>query len=147
MSGRFFLAGHLSGQKFKKLLVVHKNSRWTRYMRKGVLGNRNLKESYKAQLQTQHNTNQEAIRLFAKRAKYMGKDIYVVPDCEIDPEDDEERKRLIDGVDMVISMGGDHTFLKSSALIRNQDIPIMGVSTTSDYTAGALNIIGIDPEN
>ena len=116
-------------------------------MRKGVLGNSYLKESYKAQLQAQHNTNQEAIRLFAKRAKYMDKDIYVVPDCEIDPEDDEERKRLIDGVDMVISMGGDHTFLKSSALIRNQDIPIMGVSTTSDYTQGALNIIGIDPEN
>ena len=75
----------------------------------------------------------------------MGKEVYVVPDCEIDPEDEEERKRLTDGVDMVISMGGDHTFLKSSALIQNQDIPIMGISTTSDYTMGALNIIGIDP--
>lgn len=49
----------------------------------------------------------------------MGKEVYVVPDCEIDPECEEERKRLTDGVDMVISMGGDHTFLKSSALIQN----------------------------
>ena len=64
----------------------------------------------------------------------MGKEVTVVPDDEMDPEDEEERKRLCDGVDMVVSLGGDHTFLKSSALIHSQNVPFMGISTTNDYT-------------
>jgi len=39
--------------------------------------------------------------------------------------------------DCLITLGGDHTFLKSSALIKD-DKPIMGVNTNPSYYNGAL---------
>ena len=43
-------------------------------------------------------------------AKKMGKDVTVVSEDDLSLDDEE---RLMDNTDLVISMGGDHTFLRS----------------------------------
>ena len=39
----------------------------------------------------------------------------------------------------MISLGGDHTFLRTSALIQDSSTPIVGITTNRDMYTGALN--------
>ena len=48
------------------------------------------------------------------------------------------------GVDCVVSLGGDHTFLRASALIWDIGIPILGINTNKDVYTGVLNPHYID---
>ena len=48
------------------------------------------------------------------------------------------------GVDCVVSLGGDHTFLRASGLISDRRIPILGVNTNKDVYTGVLNPHHID---
>ena len=43
----------------------------------------------------------------------MGKEVQVIPEDDLKELGEEDRKRLCDNVDLIVSMGGDHTFLKS----------------------------------
>ena len=91
-----------------------------------------------------HNNHHGVIDCFVDLAKRMGKDVTTISENEIDVENIEARRRLCDGVDLVISMGGDHAFLKSQALLWDQTIPIMGINTNRNKWAGALNSHSID---
>ena len=62
----------------------------------------------------------------------MGKQVVVKVDSEVDLEDMKD-------VDCVVSLGGDHTFLRASALIWNRMIPILGINTNKDVYTGVLN--------
>ena len=53
----------------------------------------------------------------------------------------------MDGVDCVVSLGGDHTFLRASALVWDRRIPILGISTNRDVDIGVLNTHWIDYEH
>ena len=50
-------------------------------------------------------------------------------------------------VDCVVSLGGDHTFLKASSLIWDRMVPILGINTNRRIYAGALNHHYIDPSD
>ena len=62
----------------------------------------------------------------------MGKQVVVKVDSEATLEDMKD-------VDCVVSLGGDHTFLRASALIWNRMIPILGINTNKDVYTGVLN--------
>lgn len=74
----------------------------------------------------------------------MGKEVTVVS------EDSLEMNAVLNDVnpetDMVVSMGGDHTFLRAQALIQNRKVPIMGINTCRDEFEGVLNTQYIDYE-
>ena len=99
---------------------------------------------YKHSLSQSHIAHHGVINCFVDLAKRMGKRVKVVPEDELKLENEEERLKLMDGVDLVVSMGGDHTFLKSQALLQAQDIPIIGINTNRDVFEGALNTEWID---
>lgn len=69
---------------------------------------------------------------FKGLAERMGKQVVVKVDSEVDLEDMKD-------VDCVVSLGGDHTFLRASALIWNRMIPILGINTNKDVYTGVLN--------
>ena len=70
----------------------------------------------------------------------MGKEVTVKTEISATEEDVEE-------ADLVVSLGGDHTFLRASALIQNSSTPIMGINTARNVYTGALNSQFIDHEN
>lgn len=69
---------------------------------------------------------------FKALAERMGKQVVVKVDSEATLEDMKD-------VDCVVSLGGDHTFLRASALIWNRMIPILGINTNKDVYTGVLN--------
>ena len=73
----------------------------------------------------------------------MGKEVTVVSEDDLGLEDEE---RLMDNCDLVISMGGDHTFLRSQAMIKSRSVPIMGINTVRANFNGVLNSQFIDFE-
>ena len=48
-------------------------------------------------------------------------------------------KKDVENADLVISLGGDHTFLRTSSLVQDSSTPIMGITTNRDMYTGALN--------
>lgn len=67
----------------------------------------------------------------------MGKEVVVKSETEATIEDMKD-------VDCVVSMGGDHTFLRSSGLIWDRRIPLLGINTNRDVYTGVLNPHFID---
>jgi len=67
----------------------------------------------------------------------MGKQCVVKSETEATRED-------MDGVDAVVALGGDHTFLRASALIWDRRTPILGINTNKDVYTGVLNPHWID---
>jgi len=108
--------------KYKNLLIVCKTSRLDRFQKKGFLDKPYIQRVYKAQLQETHNQHHGVIDEFVATATRMGKKVTIRSDDELRPTD-------ILGTDLVISMGGDHTFLHASALIWDKRIPILGINT------------------
>jgi len=82
----------------------------------------------------------DVINRFKTRAERMGKAVTVKTEIEATEED-------VDGADLVVSLGGDHTFLRASALIPNSSTPIVGINTNRYAYTGALNSHFIDHEN
>ena len=70
----------------------------------------------------------------------MGKEVVVKSEEDATIED-------MHGVDCVVSLGGDHTFLRASALIWDRRIPILGINTNKDVYTGVLNPHWIDYEH
>lgn len=59
-----------------------------------------------------HKAHHGVINCFVDLAKRMGKDITLIAEEEFSKfEKEEERNKLLDNVDLVVSMGTDHTFL------------------------------------
>ena len=67
----------------------------------------------------------------------MGKQVVVKSEQDATKED-------MQGVDCVVSLGGDHTFLRASGLISDRRIPILGINTNKDVYTGVLNPHHID---
>jgi len=77
-------------------------------------------------------------------AKRMGKEVTVV--AEDDILETATANELCPNVDMVVSMGGDHTFLRSQALLPDRTVPIVGINTRRGTFEGVLNTQYIDHE-
>ena len=71
--------------------------------------------------------------------KRQGKEIVQKSEQEVEAED-------VRDVDLVVALGGDHTFLRASALIWDRT-PILGVNTNRDVYTGVLNPHFIDYEH
>ena len=89
------------------------------------------------QRQQQHEEHHAVIDCFRNYAKKMGKEIVEKSEEDISAEDMRE-------VDCVVAMGGDHTFLRASALIWDRKIPILGINTNRNVYTGVLNPHFID---
>lgn len=70
----------------------------------------------------------------------MGKTVKIISECDVSDEDMKE-------VDLVVSMGGDHTFLRAAALIWERRVPILGINTYPAMFEGALNMHSIKYED
>ncbi len=53
----------------------------------------------------------------------------------------------LDNVDLVVSLGGDGTFLKTASLINSNTLPIFGVNTDPTRSVGHLTSIPIPMDN
>ena len=135
-------AADFSSSQFKKLLIVHKISRLTRFQRQGVLLQPYVEKYYKQALENAHTTHHSVISTFVEQAKKMGKKVVVVPEDELDHN--AVLKDVCPETDMVVSMGGDHTFLRAQALIQDRRVPIMGINTCREKFEGILNTQYID---
>ena len=70
----------------------------------------------------------------------MNKEVIIKADADATVDDMRE-------VDCVVSLGGDHTFLRASALIWDRMTPILGINTNKDVYTGVLNPHFIDYED
>eukprot|EP00353_Schmidingerella_taraikaensis_P010392 CAMPEP_0185593234 /NCGR_PEP_ID=MMETSP0434-20130131/70826_1 /TAXON_ID=626734 ORGANISM="Favella taraikaensis, Strain Fe Narragansett Bay" /NCGR_SAMPLE_ID=MMETSP0434 /ASSEMBLY_ACC=CAM_ASM_000379 /LENGTH=114 /DNA_ID=CAMNT_0028219685 /DNA_START=193 /DNA_END=538 /DNA_ORIENTATION=+ len=69
----------------------------------------------------------------------MGKEVVVRAEADATVDD-------MEGVDCVVALGGDHTFLRASALIWDRSIPILGVNTNRHVYMGVLSPHFVDYE-
>jgi NAD kinase len=60
-----------------------------------------------------------------------GREVKIIADYKLKDEDFKD-------VDLVISMGGDGTFLKTASYIRTPSLPILGINTDPSRSAGHL---------
>jgi NAD kinase len=60
-----------------------------------------------------------------------GREVKVVSDYKLTDDDFKD-------VDLVISMGGDGTFLKTASYIRTHKLPILGINTDPSRSVGHL---------
>ena len=88
----------------------------------------------------QHEELYGVIDSFSSLAERMGKKVVVKSEEDATIEDMHE-------VDCVVSLGGDHTFLRASALIWDRRTPILGINTNKDVYSGVLNPHFIDYES
>jgi len=74
--------------------------------------------------------------IFENNLKKAGKDVtrkYVINVTEDDIKDN----------DLVMTLGGDSTFLRAAAGIKDQSIPIIGINTDPRFSQGMLNSVKI----
>ena len=64
-----------------------------------------------------HDNHHGVINCFIDIAKRMGKDVTCVSEEDINVDNIDASRRLTDGIDLVVSMGGDHAFLKAQSLL------------------------------
>ena len=86
----------------------------------------------------QHRCNNAAFDTFKTMAQKMGKEVVIRREDQATLED-------MEGVDCVVSLGADHTFLKASSLIWDHMTPILGININRDAYLGVLNDHYIDP--
>jgi NAD kinase len=41
-------------------------------------------------------------------------------------------------IDLVVALGGDHTYLRASAMATNQSVPLLGIDTNEAFAHGHL---------
>ena len=86
---------------------------------------------YKHNLKADHKSHQKVIDGFKMYAHKLEKHYVFKYDNEVTQEDFDKLKP-----DIVISLGGDRTFLRASSLINNPDTPILGIRTTAHLFQG-----------
>jgi NAD+ kinase len=68
--------------------------------------------------------------------KQSGRKVKVARDFQLQPSD-------FDNIDLVMSLGGDGTFLKTASMISSNKLPIFGVNTDPSRSVGHLTSIPI----
>lgn len=58
--------------------------------------------------------------------------------------EDEVKLEDAQDADLVVALGGDHTYLVASQLIKQRDVPILGLNTYQGVIGGALPPQSID---
>ena len=96
-----------------------------------------IEKMYKHNLSDTHRIHHGVVDVFTEMATKMGKNVKVIYDEEVQQND-------IKDVDLVITLGGDHTYLRGSALIWDRRIPLLGINTYSKAFTGALATQAID---
>ena len=66
-----------------------------------------------------------------EKVKSTGRDVRVKRDYQLIPEDFEDR-------DVIFSLGGDGTFLKTASMIFDNPLPVLGVNTDPTRSVGHL---------
>jgi len=66
-----------------------------------------------------------------EKVKLSGRDVKVKRDYQLVAEDFVER-------DMIFSLGGDGTFLKTASMIKDNTLPVLGVNTDPTRSVGHL---------
>jgi NAD kinase len=87
--------------------------------------------------ESHHAEHHGVIEAFIAYANHMGKEVVIKAETEATLDD-------MQGVDCVVALGGDHTFLRASSLIWDRAIPILGINTNQQVYNGALNPHFID---
>jgi len=77
------------------------------------------------------------IDTFVKAGIAAGHNIICKQECEVSREDAKD-------ADLLVTLGGDHTFLLASSLIKNNETPLLGLNTYREMFTGALTTGGID---
>ena len=65
------------------------------------------------------------------KVRASGRDVRVKRDYQLVPEDFAER-------DLIFSLGGDGTFLKTASMIKDNTLPVLGVNTDPTRSVGHL---------
>ena len=69
-----------------------------------------------------HDSHTTCTQAFIKAAEEYGKQIVIKTDRDLTLDDTKDK-------DLIISMGGDHTYLTSSSIAYDCSIPILGINT------------------
>lgn len=77
-----------------------------------------------------HKKHHGCVEAFVNECGHHGYDVTVAHEKTLQPED-------VLGKDLVIAMGGDHTFLKSSSICDSTKVPILGINTYRAVQFGA----------
>lgn len=85
---------------------------------------------YKQQLTDTHDQHTGVLEAFRSIGNDLHKDVTIKLESEVEDSD-------VEGKDVVVAVGGDHTFLKASGLIQD-DMPIVGVNSYAAAFHGAL---------
>lgn len=64
----------------------------------------------------------------------------------VSKREDEVREEDAAKADLVVALGGDHTYLVASQLIKSKSLPILGLNTYQGVIGGALTTNAINYE-
>lgn len=79
-----------------------------------------------------HKEHTACVDTFVQFAKQSGKDIKIKLDSELNDTDGN-------GVDLIIALGGDHTYLKASSLAKTSQTPVLGIDTSEAFAHSVLS--------
>ena len=69
---------------------------------------------------------------FVLAARQNGKDVRVRLETELTDSDAKD-------VDLVVALGGDHTYLRASSMAKSKDVPLIGIDTREAFNHGHLH--------
>ena len=69
---------------------------------------------------------------FVLAARQNGKDVRVRLETELTDSDAKD-------VDLVVALGGDHTYLRASSMVKSKDVPLIGIDTREAFNHGHLH--------
>jgi len=69
---------------------------------------------------------------FVLAARQNGKDVRVRLETELTESDAKD-------VDLVVALGGDHTYLRASSMAKSKDVPLIGIDTREAFNHGHLH--------
>jgi NAD kinase len=69
---------------------------------------------------------------FVLAARQSGKDVRIKLETELTDSDAKD-------IDLVVALGGDHTYLRASSMAKSKDVPLLGVDTRESFNHGHLH--------
>ena len=116
---------------FPRVLCVKKTTKYERLKATGVVSSPYVEEVMLDLWKEASNIHIEVAKQISENLQKSGREVKVIPDYLMTKEDTKD-------VDLVCSLGGDGTFLKTASMITSNSLPILGINTDPARSVGHL---------
>ena len=118
---------------FNKILCVKKTTKFERLKSTGFFQSSYVEDKLMSTWEEAANVHITVADQVIQAFKDSGRQVEVKRDYLVEKSDFED-----ENIELILSLGGDGTFLKTASMINNRLIPILGVNTDPQRSVGHL---------